>query len=716
MDELKCKIKKLKKYVKSIQQYSFFSVDGNLHVGSNPLFSNGHLIGYIIINDYKPSKINVDELIKKNLKTLILGDNKLRINKKVVAVANKFSNESWSGSTNVESASTEVPLISVSQPTNFYTSILENGVEYIFINVKDIECNLFVKYDMSDDYVLNCICIGGGGGGSGAKYADGNPYSNGGGAGGAIAQFYNYSSKAGDMISMQCGSKGIGGQSSYNGYSGNNSYLKYYDTNINNKNNFVITSYGGGGGSTTTRGYTTDPLILLCPKNGEESLIPTDENTHLKYRTGNGGNGGDQSPGTQSIFIYDSIENLTGQNFKIYKPTNLTINNNYVYDSYSGGGGGACFQNDETNYCGGGAGSMKSTTYNENINMITFSNGCGGFLGSSENFEYSIQTDGYTALTYGSGGGAGGIDIANDSKKPGGSGDDGLILLFVKARSDGTSWFSSSYSNKTTNFNYTIISSNPKDDTTSSYTYAITPNSTIEINSVIVGSGGGGGASYKGTTNGGGGGGGYCLVKYNPTDNNNKMGITVGNTVNGGNTGDSQEKGEMGVSTIFSPNINTSDLISASGGNPGDGTARGLGGTATASGSIKIYLSGVGGEGGDNNNPGKDGNGGLTIALFNQELLDLNNSLMINRYSGGGSAGKGNNESGKNYPAGMAGQNNGKGGIRDNTTYYQKPYIGLINSGIGGGGGAGGYESDQTEFGGGKSNSGICVLYYKRYY
>jgi hypothetical protein len=606
------------------------------------------------------------------------------------------------------STSSTTPLITVNGPTEFYTSIMQGAYEFLLLNVYDKECNLFIKYDMTSGAELNIICVGGGGGGGGNDVINDETFDTaGGGAGGAIVQIYEYVSKAGDMLSMCQGSKGIGGTPKNAGSAGKPSYIKYYayDPSDYDRHDFVAYCYGGGPGSSSNKGYDRDPYILMCPKDGSIPFVATLNN--LTFEAGAGGDGaiygGSAEPSRSLSAAGGDFKTILG-NYN--GPLNDPSSGIPMYTSYSGGGGGSSPSGSRVepneNFSGGGGGG-----YVDKNNYDDIIYGQGGFQG---HFSTTIEDRSYVGLpgsNPGAGGGAGGI--TNDSsigysQYGGGDGGNGLIMLIIKRHPSGNSWFSTSWSTQTASNNFTIIPSNPK-DYGKDYAYSVTPNSTRTLNAVLVASGGGAGASSRGESNGGGGGGGFCSTTFTPSSNTDSLQITVGSPAQGGVPKDGQSQGQSGNNTIAELASGGKSVL-VYGGQPGNENASGFGGIANSS------PYGTGGKGGDR------ANGGVGAApappLFSEDFDDFLNitSLVTQNYSGGGSGGKGTDDSGNNYPAGIAGFNDGKGGIWNSNDFTQIPGVGLICTGIGGGGGAGGYEADQTEFDGGASTSGICVIYY----
>jgi hypothetical protein len=633
-----------------------------------------------------------------------------------VAFFNMLNTPSGSAST-----TNVTPLITVNGPTEFYQSIIyeqpQVSYEFVLLNRYDHECNLFIKYDMSTSYELNIICVGGGGGGGGQDVVNdslGSVYSEtGGGAGGAIVQIYDYISKAGDMISMCQGSKGIGGSPKNNGSAGKSSYIKYYayDNNpdIYKRNDFVAYCCGGNGGGSSTKGYALDPYILMCPKDGTSPFVATLDN--LIFEAGNGGNGGETSKGETSYSLSAAGGDFKTKIGNYNGPLDDPSSGIPMYSSYSGGGGGGTSDltvQKNIYYGGGGAGGFTTA------NTTTIVYGQGGYEGSQTDGNAPGKTYTGVSATYpGAGGGGGGVttnsaDPVQYTQYGGGDGADGLVMLIIRKHPSGDSWFSTSYSTQTYDNNYTIIPVNPN-DSGKDYAYYVTPNSTRPLNAVLVASGGGGGAASRGETNGGGGGGGFCLTTFTPSSNTNSLQITVGSPVRGGKTSDGQETGINGNNTLAELASGGKSVL-VYGGQPGSETAGGYGGIANSS------PYGTGGRGGDasNGNPGTpptDPNVSDYVLFPDPYILRIT-SLITNNYSGGGSGGKGGDDSGNNYPAGIAGYNNGQGGVWNSGNFSGKPAEGLISTGIGGGGGAGGYEGDQTEFWGGTSTSGVCILYY----
>lgn len=229
---------------------------------------------------------------------------------------------------------------------------------------------------------LYFIVVGGGGGGGGSKEG----VSNGGGGGGGVYKFTQDGFNIGTYtLTLNVGEGGLGGEIGSSGTNGKDSTISKSGIPT-----AIFTSGGGGAGTNTSAG-----------SSGSSSDI-----NGINYSNSTGGGGGDQANG-ENAYYYP-----TGPALDIPQEL-IDAEPNYISFYYSGGGGGGKADN-ESNSWGGGQGG---------------NNGVGGARTSG------IGSDGASGVSYGSGGGAGGINIAVPPALPtyykGGSGKQGIIIVYA---------------------------------------------------------------------------------------------------------------------------------------------------------------------------------------------------------------------------------------------------------------------------------------------
>jgi hypothetical protein len=220
------------------------------------------------------------------------------------------------------------------------------------------------------------------------------------------------------------------------------------------------------------------------------------------------------------------------------------------------------------------------------------------------------------------------------------------------------------------------------------------------LNIIAVGGGGGGGSSSDGESDGGGGGG----AVYQITDSFLYYGISYDIYVGQGGAGGgpSGSQGGAGInSTVWRTEGGSGAyIINCLGGQPGNNTAAGSGGTVA----YPLGISGDGGAGGDRN-PGLNAN--FQPLVIPSYLITAAPSYISNNYSGGGGGSKGNSDQ-TSFSGGYGG-GWGFGGERgiENATGT----VGQNGVGYGGGGGAGGFTRTSTNFNGGAGAGGIIIVY-----
>ena len=575
---------------------------------------------------------------------------------------------------------------------------LYNNNEFIFIG-KNITLTLNHSVIASNKLYLGSIGGGAGGGGG----SDGT--SPGGGGGGAVTFISNLECNAGTAWNVVTGAPGTGGGSGKTGINGKSSSIKSInDSSLN------LTANGGYAGSKDSRG------------NGGTGSISALGNGYYAI----GGNGGDQSDGSSSLYQYGTNP------FQTDYQEILNLGILYCTSTFSGGGGGSHTGNEMYPYFSGRAGTN---------------------VGGKRGLELPVNGDkpespgtliGLPAFHPGSGGGAGGQrpddfaigeawtgdETVNNIYYSGGPGGWGMNFAGVK-QSDGFAGY----------FNY--LSKNIKFYETASYyvwcvlegtcsfvaPYDIT--SSMNLSALIVGGGGGGGASDGGVSDGGGTGGGMVYIPNITLPNG---GLFVGFVGVGGEEGVvSAQTGKTGMPTYLTKcadSTSSSWNAIAMGGGPGNRDARGSviiepidltyilphanGGyriNGLPSGSFGLF----GGNGGDESN-GMNGSlnafGNVntrTKIPFPSELLNINIPEIREYYGGGGGGAKSGNED-KNWSGGSGGTSYGEGGKRGFETTPSNGYAGV---GYGGGGGAGG-AAKSSEKNGGKGADGVIVLYMKK--
>lgn len=251
-------------------------------------------------------------------------------------------------------------------------------------------------FTVNKECTLNIICVGGGGGGGSPR--DGQ--SCGGGGGGGVYKTTLVVS-AGYVIKTRTGAGGLrGGVGNADtnpdgvGDAGGESYVQYARSSTGSYT-IKITSHGGGGG--TPDGPGTGGGVTLS-------------GTYLT--TGNGGNGGDQTDGYSSYYSNNQSRSL--------EIPSVLINDqsSYIFNYYSGGGGGSRGDTDGRNWKGGNGGGNSEK------------NGNGGTRGAN-----AVNSDGSEVgkdgFGYGGGGGSGGQG-SGGTKFRGGSGRQGIVIIWAE--------------------------------------------------------------------------------------------------------------------------------------------------------------------------------------------------------------------------------------------------------------------------------------------
>lgn len=255
----------------------------------------------------------------------------------------------------------------------------------------------------------------------------------------------------------------------------------------------------------------------------------------------------------------------------------------------------------------------------------------------------------------------------------------------------------------------TFQNSNGYNQITSNYN--ITFNQNINnLNYVIVGGGGGGGSSDTSTyNNGGGGGAGGCITS-------GSINVICGNSysINVGYGGQSQMSNNLNGGTGGSSTFSSYSV------NGGQGGFARINGGAGGTGVINGYSGGKGGVYSPAANAG-DGVNSTGLYKIPPDQPDLSNNMFY--FSGGGSGGAYNNETGDlfgGFGGGGAGgfsigYNNGQPYYGPNGIYYPAgnpavSFNGLISTG-GGGAGQNGNGTPSSNVGAG--GSGIVVLYFQ---
>jgi collagen type III alpha len=243
---------------------------------------------------------------------------------------------------------------------------------------------------------------------------------------------------------------------------------------------------------------------------------------------------------------------------------------------------------------------------------------------------------------------------------------------------------------------YYAIYTNPEN------TQAITYNgidSNLKI--IAVGGGGGGGGSSDGESDGGGGGGGVYQV-----ESSLYSGISYDVYVGEGGAGGASQGGAGINSTVWRTEGGSGTyIINCLGGQPGNSTGAGSGGTVE-------NPSGVVGNGGGGGDRGAGYDSTFPSLNLPSYLITADPSYISNNYGGGGGGAKGNSDDvsfSGGYGGGSGSTGSGSGGARGLENYMGT--VGFPGAGYGGGGGAGGFTRSSTNFNGGAGASGIVIVY-----
>jgi hypothetical protein len=480
--------------------------------------------------------------------------------------------------------------------------------------------------------------------------------------GGGVYQV-EYSLYSGISYDLYVGQGGAGGASQ--GGAGTNSTVWRYE---GGSGAYIINCLGGQPGNFTSAG------------SGGTVENPSGV-------VGNGGGGGDRERGDDSTFPSLNLPSYL-----------ITADPLYISDKYSGGGGGAKGNSNDTSFSGGYGGGS----------------GRGGARGT----ENATGTVGFPGAGYGGGGGAGGFTRSSTNFN-GGAGASGIIVVYAEIiipetnlpfTATGSSIYKSTSNTTGTRYCYAIF-------TDTNYTKTVTTSKDgVQLYGIVVGGGGGGGGSTNDQSPGGGGGGGVGLYAINNITSGKTYNITVGI---GGAGGPAQGNATAGGTSQVTGNGITWQSTGGGGGTVG---GEGSGGSGI----------GFGGNGGDRQFPSDNSSYyyiseasknplGVPVELTNQEP-----SYISNYYSGGGGSSKGT-EDDVSYGGGYGGNtitlingvytSSGLGGLRgpeDNPSSTN--WDGYPGESWGGGGGSGGYYTsgflgDRFYYPGGPGKQGIVIIY-----
>lgn len=253
--------------------------------------------------------------------------------------------------------------------------------------------NVLSKIEKEDDFGI--ICVAGGGGGGKAQMG----VSSGGGGGGASYILRNISAEMGTSYSVTVGSGGtesVAGSDSSVIYKGSSGAI-----------HAQAIARGGKAGNNTAAGL-----------GGTSTSVDDITEGFGTKHTATGGNGGDQSNGSNATYTNDDA--VTTNKFTDIPEELIGIDG--ISECYGGGGGGGCSNSTNVSYSGGEGGKGGAMLLDT-----------GGLRGAKNGTDYN----GKTATHYGGGGGAGGLsklDPMNVNKMKygkGGSGKNGCVIFFI---------------------------------------------------------------------------------------------------------------------------------------------------------------------------------------------------------------------------------------------------------------------------------------------
>jgi hypothetical protein len=275
------------------------------------------------------------------------------------------------------------------------------------------------NYNYPANFKLNFICVGGGGGGGGSNLG----VSCGGGGGGGVHIINIDYDNASVNYRVTVGEGGSGGPATISGSPGGYSEIAYRYIDGFNFTKFIVRCTGGGQGTTSAA--------------GSGGVVYLNDNTNTPIAEGNGGNGGDETNGTNCYYHANTLAD-SGTNVNIITPPPPTPNDSvelkvgqqlidanptYISNYYSGGGGGSKGNNNMFTYSPGqGGGTLGG------VSPTLTNTGFGGARGNEGNPADNIWS-GRPGNGYGSGGGAGGYK-SDGTRYAGGAGKQGIVIAF----------------------------------------------------------------------------------------------------------------------------------------------------------------------------------------------------------------------------------------------------------------------------------------------
>lgn len=280
-----------------------------------------------------------------------------------------------------------------------YGSDFRNSYYYAIFLVPSVQGSVApnTKFNYTSSSVISFICVGGGGGGGGSR----GGASCGGGGGGGTYRFdkgsYNVSSPTYSLTVGAGGSAGTGGSAGIPGGTGGESKVTY-----NSGANFLVKCAGGVGGTTSGPG---DGGFTYTSDNPDPTVF------------GYGGGGGDLGGVANGEPCYWSFANSRPL---LIPPEIVSAQPLYISYYYAGGGGGGKGNLDTSDYSGGQGGGTAP------VGSTGSNTGAGGLGGVKD----AGATDGYPGNGYGSGGGGGGNE-SDGTRKPGGAGRQGIVIVYA---------------------------------------------------------------------------------------------------------------------------------------------------------------------------------------------------------------------------------------------------------------------------------------------